>query len=283
MNTNWLLGGKVIDCSKPRVMAIVNATPDSFFAGSRLATTEAERNGALERLVAHHPDVIDVGGQSTRPGSERVGVDEEMSRVLPVIEAIRRIDAAVPITVDTYRSQVAQHALDAGADGVNDVSACRFDIDLMQVVTKSGCGYVLMHMLGTPKVMQLDPHYGDCLGEVSAFLLQRLDDLVHAGVKPQQIVVDPGIGFGKLLENNLALIKGASQLCGLGRPVLFGISRKRFIGELTGADDAAQRLAGTLGLTWELLNAGVMLHRVHDVVATQQLFRVWAGLNGDVG
>lgn len=280
MNTDWRLGDKLIDCSQPRVMAIVNATPDSFYAGSRLDKGQASRKQAIEQLVSKRPDVIDVGGQSTRPGSERVGVDEELSRVMPVIEAIRKIDPAVPITVDTYHSKVAMRTLECGADGINDVSACSFDPEMAGVVASTGCGYVLMHMLGTPKVMQQDPHYEDCLNEVFYFLGQRLGDLEHAGIAPGHIVIDPGIGFGKRLEHNLALINGASRFNELGRPVLFGVSRKHFIGELSQTDDPAGRLAGTLGITWELLDAGVMLHRVHDVEATQQIFKVWQGLSG---
>jgi len=278
MSMVWRLGTKTLDCSAPRVIAIVNAAPDSFFAGSRLPAGQEDRRASLEALLAAAPDVIDVGGLSTRPGSRPVSTAEETSRVVPVIEELRRLDAHVPITVDTYTAEVAEAALSAGADGVNDISAGRLDPRLLEVVAHSGCGYVLMHMQGTPQTMQDAPCYADCVGEVREFLRSGLERLAALGIALERVVVDPGIGFGKRFEDNLALVRDAAALRELGRPLVFGVSRKSFLGRLTGAQDPADRLAATLGVTWRLLECGVMLHRVHDAAAVRQLMNAWAGL-----
>ena len=274
----WRLGTKTLDCSAPRVIAIVNAAPDSFFAGSRLPAGQDDRRASLEGLFAAAPDVIDVGGLSTRPGSRPVSAAEELGRVVPVIEELRRLDAQVPITVDTYTAEVAEAALATGADGVNDISAGRLDARLLEVVAHSGCGYVLMHMQGTPQTMQDAPCYADCVGEVREFLRAGLGRLPGLGIAEECVVVDPGIGFGKCFEDNLALVRDAAALLALGRPLLYGVSRKSFLGRLTGAQDPADRLAPTLGVTWRLLECGVMLHRVHDAAAVRQLIDTWVGL-----
>ena len=285
----WHLGTKSLDCARPRVMAIVNATPDSFYAGSRLGGDFRTLGPLLDALLADPPDIVDVGGQSSRPGSLRVDAAEELRRVLPVIARLRKQAAGLTITVDTYSAEVARAALAAGADGINDISACRFDPALFDVVAESGCGYVLMHMQGTPETMQQAPHYDDCVGEVYAFLDEQLALLERRGIGRERVAVDPGVGFGKRVEDNLALIRHAARFAELGRPVLYGISRKAFIGRLAypaaadaaadaRASDPALRLPGTLGLTWELLNAGVMLHRVHDAAEAMQLVRLWEAL-----
>lgn len=279
MSKSWRMGDKLIDCSVPRVMAIANLTPDSFFAGSRIAMEPAQRRQALAALLGGGADIIDVGGQSTRPGSGRVGAKEELNRVLPAIEELRSLAADIPITVDTYSAEVARRALEAGADGVNDISAGRLDPEILPLVAESGCGYVLMHMLGTPETMQQDPHYADCLAEVKNFLAERLAYLEDLGVDRERVVLDPGIGFGKRQEDNLALLLGAPELASIGRPLLYGISRKSVIGWMGGQASAEMRLPGTLGLTWELLNGGVMLHRVHDPVEVCQLMEIWRKLH----
>jgi dihydropteroate synthase len=260
------------------VIAIVNATPDSFYAASRVGTGAGLRE-ALGALLDAQPDAVDVGGQSTRPGSARVGAAEELRRVLPVIAALRELSAALPITVDTFCADVAREGLSAGADGVNDISAGRLDPALLGVVAASGCGYVLMHMQGEPQTMQQAPEYADCLGEVRGFLAAELARLERLGVARERVVLDPGIGFGKRLPDNLALIRGAEALAALGRPLLYGVSRKSFIGKLGGAEDPAARLPGTLGVTWELLCRGVMLHRVHDPRPVRQLIAVWEAVH----
>jgi dihydropteroate synthase len=259
-------------------MAIINATPDSFFSDSRLANDRRLRDAALERVLEDGPDIIDVGGQSTRPGSERVGVTEELARVIPVIRRIRERNDTVPITIDTYHAAVAAEAMVAGADGVNDISAGRFDPALWNTVAQAGCGYVLMHMQGSPESMQRAPAYKDCVEEVSGFLSSKLLELQALGVDPERIVLDPGIGFGKRVEDNLALIHAAKRVGSLGRPLLYGVSRKSFVGALSAAGEPGDRLPGTLGIIWDLLTHGVMLHRVHDVGEVRQLFALWRGL-----
>lgn len=276
-NWQWRLGNKAVDCSRPRIIAIVNSTPDSFYSASRIgsATSLGE---TLQALLQAEPDVIDIGGQSSRPGSERISAEEELRRVLPVITAVRELAPALPLTVDTYSAQVAREALAAGADGVNDISGGRLDPALLEVVAQARCGYVLMHMQGTPESMQQQPYYDDCVGEIGEYLETQLARLEQLGIMRERVVLDPGIGFGKRLQDNLALIRRADELQHLGRPLLYGISRKGFIGSLTGASDPAQRLPGTMGLTWELLNRGVMLHRVHDPFPVRQLCQAWEAL-----
>jgi dihydropteroate synthase len=279
MSTTWQLGSKELDCSQPRVMAIVNATPDSFFQGSRLEHISPAARKSLAQLLDCKPDILDIGGQSSRPGSDRVSPEEEARRVVPMIRMIRELDADIPITVDTYYAVVAQAALSAGADGINDITAGRFDPGLWDVVAGSGCGYVLMHMQGTPETMQDSPHYDDCVAEVFAFLEEHLAQLERRHISRNRVVLDPGIGFGKRLEDNLALVKNAGRFCLMGRPVLYGVSRKSMIGQLTGDDGPVHRLPGTLGMTWMLLDQGVMLHRVHDAKEVRQLTTVWSGLH----
>lgn len=276
--STWLLGDKLIDCASPRIMAILNATPDSFFTGSRL-DAEVSLSDQLSALLHKEPDIIDVGGQSTRPGSVRVSAQEEIANTLPVIKELRKLGNHVPLTVDTYSAVVAEAALNAGADGVNDISAGRFDPRMLPLVAERCCGYVLMHMLGTPESMQQDPHYEDCLADVRGFLGERLTAAVVEGIAPERIVLDPGIGFGKRLEDNVKLLTSAAVLAELGRPLLYGVSRKSYIGAVTGEQDPARRLPGTLGTTWALLDQGVMLHRVHDVPETRQLMDVWRDMN----
>jgi dihydropteroate synthase len=276
----WRLGDKLVDCSRPRVMAIVNATPDSFYAGSTLVYDAQQRRDALARLLAEEPDIIDIGGQSTRPGSARVSAAEELSRVLPVIQSVRELCASCPLTVDTYSSEVAREALSAGADGVNDISGGSMDPLLWEAVAESQCGYVLMHMQGTPETMQLEPRYEDVVSEVRSFLADGLSRLQAAGVAAERVVLDPGIGFGKRLEDNVALVRHAADLSSVGRPLLYGVSRKSFIARLGAGKAPEDRLPGTLAATWELLRQGVMLHRVHDVADVKQVFFVFEGLGG---
>jgi dihydropteroate synthase len=269
-------------------MAAVNAAPDSFHAGSIVDTEmPALLQPALSRLLAQGPDIVDIGGQSTRPGSARVGAEEELRRVLPVLAALRRLDADLPVTVDTYHASVARAALAEGADGVNDISAGRFDPALLETVAAAQAGYVLMHMQGTPETMQAAPRYADCVGEVEQFLAARLDVAAQAGVARERIALDPGIGFGKRLKDNLDLLNAAPRLAALGAPLLYGVSRKSFIltacanlPEAAQPTQSSQRLPGTVAVTWHLLEAGVMLHRLHDVGAARQVFALWAALRG---
>jgi dihydropteroate synthase len=290
----WETGPRSIDCSAPRVLAIVNATPDSFHADSRLSAEFLPGGGKqlcqrLAELLEAGPDIIDVGGQSTRPGSTPVGAEEELRRVMPVLELLRGLAPELPLSVDTYHAPVARAALATGACIVNDISAGSLDPRLLAVVAGSGCGYVLMHMQGTPATMQQAPRYADCVGEVHEFFAAQLERLERLGIARERVVLDPGIGFGKRLEDNLRLIRDAAKFSDLGRPLLYGISRKAFIGQLAfppdsaAADprsaDPALRLPGTLGVSWELLSQGVMLHRVHDAAAQRQLGALWQALH----
>jgi dihydropteroate synthase len=276
----WLLGRQRLDCTIPRIMAVVNVTPDSFYDGSRVDTDPVTLRARMEAVVALQPDILDIGGQSTRPGSPRIGAEEELRRVLPALELARAMAPDLPITIDTYYSQVAREALAAGADGVNDISAGTLDPDLLDTVCSAGkCGYVLMHMQGTPETMQQRPHYDNVVAEVCDFFERKLAELEARGISRTRVALDPGIGFGKRLEDNLALIRHAGEFLGLGRPLVYGVSRKSFIKALDNdAVDAADRLPGTLAATWELLRQGVTVHRVHDVAEVRQVIRVFEGM-----
>ena len=254
-------------------MGIVNVTPDSFSDGGMLATTEeAVAHGV--QLAADGADILDVGGESTRPGADLVPVDHELARVVPVVAGL--FEAApehVALSVDTRRPEVARAALDTGAAIVNDVTAGR-DPAMFDIVGEAGAGLVLMHMLGDPKTMQDDPRYDDVVSEVRDFLAARIGAAVAAGVHRDRVCVDPGLGFGKSLEHNLALLRAIGAFEQLRTPVLVGASRKRFIGELTGVDDPAERVEGTAGtVAWCAAN-GVDVVRVHDVRAMARVVRV---------
>jgi dihydropteroate synthase len=255
------------------VMGIVNVTPDSFSDGGMLATTEeAVAHGV--QLAADGADILDVGGESTRPGADLVPLDQELARVVPVVAGL--FEAApehVALSVDTRRPEVARAALDTGAAIVNDVTAGR-DPAMFDIVGEAGAGLVLMHMLGDPKTMQDDPRYDDVVSEVRDFLAARIGAAVAAGVHRDRVCVDPGLGFGKTLEHNLALLRAIGAFEQLRTPVLVGASRKRFIGELTGVDDPAERVEGTAGtVAWCAAN-GVDVVRVHDVRAMARVVRV---------
>lgn len=254
------------------VMGILNVTPDSFADGGRyLDCAAAVAHG--KRLVAEGADLIDVGGESTRPGAAPVSEAEELRRVLPVIE--RLVEAVpVPISIDTMKPGVARAALQAGASLVNDVGANRTDPAMWEVVAEFGAGYVLMHMQGTPQTMQLHPHYTDVVSEVDAFFGERLGRLAAAGVAPEQVVLDVGLGFGKTVEHNLQLLAGLGRFRHWNRPLLLGASRKSFIGHVAGGVAVGERLPGSLAVASWAVQAGVQVLRVHDVAATVQAVRV---------
>jgi len=254
------------------VMGIVNVTPDSFSDGGMFADADAAVRHGL-RLLEEGADVLDVGGESTRPGAEPVGSEEEASRVLPVLEGLRREAPEALLSVDTRKAAVAADALDAGADVVNDIGAGA-DPEMFGVVARAGAGVVLMHMKGEPRTMQVEPAYDDVVREVRSFLAERIEAAVAAGIGPDRLCVDPGIGFGKTLAHNLELLRAIGTFRGLGAPVLAGVSRKRFVGELSGALDPADRLEGTLGAVAWCASQGVDLVRVHDVAAVVRLLRV---------
>lgn len=260
-----------LDLQFPAVMGIVNVTPDSFSDGGRFFAADAALEQSLT-LVREGASVVDIGGESTRPGSELVSADEELRRVLPVVEALAG-RVGVPISVDTMKAEVARRCLAAGATILNDVSALRFDDEMAGVVAESGRPVCLMHMQGMPKTMQDDPRYDDVVDEVIAFLEERMTFALARGVREEQIVLDPGIGFGKTVAHNLALLDGLGRLVALGRPVLLGASRKRFLGAILGAEPGG-RTVGTVATTVIGYLAGAHIFRVHDVKPNFEALRV---------
>jgi dihydropteroate synthase len=242
-------------------MGVLNVTPDSFSDGGEFIEPAAALAHARE-LAAQGADILDVGAESTRPGSRGVPPAEQIARLRAVLPALADLGPA--LSIDTTSAEVAAFALDAGAEIVNDVSAGRDDEDLLPLLAARRAPVVLMHMLGTPRTMQADPHYDDVVGEVRSFLAGRLAAAGQAGLPPERCIVDPGIGFGKKLDHNLALLAGIGELASLGCCVLVGPSRKRFIGELTGKDAPADRQAGTLAACLAAWRGGATLFRVHD-------------------
>ncbi|NNJ27647.1 dihydropteroate synthase [Alienimonas chondri] len=261
----------------PRLMGIVNVTPDSFSDGGRFSGIDAAVAHALE-LAEAGAAMLDVGGESTRPGAEPVSAQEELRRVVPVIEALAS-QTSVPISIDTTKAVVAAAALDAGANVVNDVSGLTLDPAMTPLCAERGCGVVVMHMVGTPQTMQNEPRYDDVLAEVAAHLRDRLGALEAAGVKREAILTDPGIGFGKTAAHNLALLRGVPALRALGRPVLIGHSRKRFLKSLLGRE-VEERTAGTIGVSVALASLGADWLRVHDVRAVRDALAAWTAIAG---
>jgi len=257
----------------PVVVGILNVTPDSFSDGGDFLDPEAAAVHAAT-MLDEGAGIIDVGGESTRPGSDPVSQEEEVRRVVPVIERILASRPEAVISVDTYRSKTAAAALGAGARIVNDVTALRGDPRMASVVADARCPVILMHMQGEPKTMQMEPHYEDVVGEVKAFLGSKAEHAIAAGVSQENIIVDPGIGFGKNLNHNLALLRNLEVIVDLGFPVLVGASRKTFIGKITGAEDAGERVFGTVATTVLAYEKGVTLLRVHDVRANREALAV---------
>jgi dihydropteroate synthase len=262
----------------PVVMGVLNVTPDSFSDGGRAYTGEDHPGRAVragEALIAAGAEVVDVGGESTRPGSRPVDVDDELARVVPVVAALA---GKVVVSVDTTKAAVARAAVAAGAGIVNDVSAGRFDAQMWPTVAELGVPYVLMHMQGEPRTMQRDPRYDDVVAEVFDTLAEGLAGLRAAGVPEHRVLVDPGIGFGKTVAHNLALLDGVRELTSLGRPVVIGASRKSFIGAVTEAEDTDDRLAGSLAVAAASAVAGASVIRAHDVADTVAAVRTAAAI-----
>ena len=257
----------------PVIIGIVNVTPDSFSDGGDFLDPEAAAARAAA-MLDEGARIIDVGGESTRPGSDPVSPDDEASRVVPVIESLKAERPGAAISVDTYRAATAEAALRAGAGVVNDVTALRGDPGMATLVAEAGCPVVLMHMKGEPKTMQREPRYGDVVREVRDFLAERAELAVSAGVRPENVIVDPGIGFGKTLDHNLVLLRDLDAIVDLGFPVLLGASRKRFIGTVTGAERAKDRVFGTVATTVLGYGRGATLFRVHDVGANREALAV---------
>ena len=269
-----------------RLMGIVNVTPDSFSDGGRFLKAEAAIAHGLQ-LIVEGAEIVDVGGESTRPGAEPVSADEELRRVRPVIEAIAAamtdgpVATRAQISIDTSKASVARAALEAGATLVNDVTALRGDRLMAGVVAESGAECCLMHMLGEPRTMQKEPRYGDVVDDVKAFLLERLEFAIGEGIVEERVLLDPGIGFGKTLEHNLELLRRLGELAELGRPVVIGTSRKSFLGRLAGAPESSQRLAGTLATNVLALERGASVFRVHDVAPAREALIVAAATLGE--
>ena len=262
-----------------RLMGIVNVTPDSFSDGGRFAAPGAAIEHGLA-LVADGAAIVDVGGESTRPGSEPVSAATETARALPVVEGLAATGTDAQISIDTRKASVARRALAAGATLVNDVSALR-DPEMAGVVAESGADCCLMHMLGEPRTMQDDPRYDDVVDDVKAFLAARLELAVREGVREERVLLDPGIGFGKRDEHNLALIRRLDEIVALGRPVVIGTSRKGFLGRVAGAPGGVDRLAGTLATNVLALERGASVFRVHDVAPAREALAVAAATLGE--
>jgi dihydropteroate synthase len=261
-----------------RVMGILNVTPDSFSDGGHFTDVSraVEHGLAMERAGA---SIIDVGGESTRPGAEPVSARDELERVVPVIEGLRAAGLEATISIDTSKAEVAEAALDAGAELINDVSALRADGAMGPLVAARDVPCVLMHMRGEPRTMQRDPRYDDVVGEIRAFLQERLRAAIDAGIAEERIWLDPGIGFGKTVEHNLALLRDLPRLTELGRPIVIGTSRKSFLGKLTGRDFAGLA-AATVATSVLAYERGARVFRVHDVAPTRDALLVSAATVG---
>lgn len=273
MSWSWRLGTQDWHSQKlPRLMGIVNVTPDSFSDGGQFFDPQAAIEQGL-RLVADGAAILDIGGESTRPGATPVTEAEELRRVIPVVQGLAA-QSGVPISIDTMKAGVVREALQAGAQVVNDVSGLLADPQMEAVCAESDCGVIVMHMRGTPQTMQADPQYTDVVREVREFFDDRLRTLGQRGIAPERLMFDPGIGFGKTAEHNLSLLSHLNDLRSGGRPLLVGHSRKRFLKRLLGRE-VDERSAGTLGVALAMASQGVDLIRVHDVAAIRDALVAW--------
>ncbi|MEN9555281.1 MAG: Dihydropteroate synthase [Planctomycetota bacterium] len=277
MSCPWILRTRNLTRDQlPILMGILNVTPDSFSDGGQFNTVDlaVARGLAME---AEGADILDIGGESTRPGAEPVGTEEELRRTIPVIRRLAR-EIRIPISIDTTKSEVARQALDAGAEIVNDISGLTFDPDMLEICRQLDAGICVMHIQGTPQTMQLNPTYADVVAEVAEFLQQQVDRCLMAGIPPERMCIDPGIGFGKTAEHNLELLRSVSTLQRLlRRPVLIGHSRKRFLSKILGRP-VEERLAGTIGIAIGLAAAGCDILRIHDVQPIRDALVAWQAL-----
>ena len=266
----FLCGKYTLTLNRPHVMGIVNVTPDSFSDGGKFSSTDLAVEHAL-KLIAEGADVLDIGGESTRPGAAVVSLDEELKRVIPVIEALSKT-CHVPISIDTYKPEVMRQAIAAGADIVNDIRALQ-EPNALEIVAQSNVGVCLMHMQGTPQTMQLEPHYDDVVSEVKQFLVDRMNAALAYGIVKNRILLDPGFGFGKTRAHNIALIQHLDGLNAIGLPLLVGLSRKSVLGSITGGDEG-QRLYASIAASVISAMKGAKILRVHDVKATVDALKV---------
>jgi dihydropteroate synthase len=274
INTQFLCGKFQLDLTRPHVMGIVNVTPDSFSDGGKHASVDLAVEHALQ-LIAEGADILDIGGESTRPGADPVGLDEELRRVIPVIEALSKVTTA-PLSIDTYKPEVMRAAIQAGADIVNDICALRED-GALEIVANSNAGVCLMHMQGIPQTMQVNPQYGDVVSEVKQFLTDRVEACLAHGITKERIMLDPGFGFGKTTAHNVALIQHLNSFVELGFPLLVGLSRKSVLGRIAGGDEQ-QRLHAGLAASVISVMKGAKIVRVHDVKATVDALKVVAAV-----
>ncbi|HVL90575.1 MAG TPA: dihydropteroate synthase [Actinomycetota bacterium] len=272
MNDWQLMRGALLLSQRTHVMGIVNVTPDSFSDGGAFFDEQAAIDHGL-RLADEGADILDVGGESTRPGADPVGEDEEIRRTVGVVEALA-VKTGLPVSIDTTKAAVARAALDAGAQIVNDVAAGRLDDALLPLAAERGAAVVLMHMQGSPRTMQQDPTYDDVVTDVRDFLIQRAEAAIAAGVARDKIAIDPGVGFGKTLQHNLALLNRLDEICATGYPVLVGTSRKSFIGAVLDGAPVTERMEGTAATVALAIARGSRLVRVHDVRAMVKVARV---------
>ncbi len=281
MYRSWTFGKRSYQLGEfPLIMGIVNITPDSFSDGGQFYDTQnPDPAKAVEqalKLVNDGADFLDLGAESTRPGAEPVPLKEELKRIVPVVEQLAA-QTEVPISIDTTKAEVARECLQAGAEIINDVSGLTFDSQMPAVCRKFNAGIVCMHIKGTPQTMQLAPSYENCVSEISEWLDERLESLSQAGISAENIVIDPGIGFGKTAEHNLTILSSIQQLRELGRPVLIGHSRKRFLGSILGREHD-ERLAGTIGVSIALAQQHTDLLRIHDVAAIKDALKSWQAI-----
>jgi len=279
--TIWRCGRFLFDFAKrnrPIVMGILNATPDSFSDGGKFRSP-IDAIAQAERMLADGVDLIDIGGESTRPGAEPVGLQEELARVLPVIEALK--DCGVPLSIDTYKSETMRQALNTGVDCVNDIWALRQTGAVDAVLESQNCGIVLMHMQREPLTMQFNPEYTNVIAEVKQFLKDQADLLISSGIANDRIAIDPGFGFGKSLEHNLNMLTNFAEFSSLGFPVLAGISRKSMIGKITGKD-TNDRVAPSIAAAIMAADRGAAIVRVHDVAETVDALKLWEAIQVDM-
>ena len=269
-------GGRVLRLDRPRVMGIVNVTPDSFSDGGAHDSTEAAVAHGLQ-LVAEGADLLDIGGESTRPGAAPVSVEEELRRVVPVIQALAE-RTQVPLSVDTFKPEVMRAAVAAGAGMINDIHALRQD-GALAAAAELGVPVVLMHMQGEPGSMQDTPHYDDVVAEVHRFLAERMFSAEMAGIAKKHLIIDLGFGFGKTTDHNMTLLSRSERFLELGVPMLAGLSRKRSIGELTGREQPRDRVAGSVAAHLIAAQRGATILRVHDVAATVDALKIWAAVD----
>lgn len=268
-----LKDGSVYKFENMKIMGILNATDNSFYPNSRVGSVENAVNRAM-KMIEDGVDILDIGGESTRPGSDPVSVAEEIDRVVPVIKGIREKNKDILISVDTYRSQTAEEAIKAGADIINDISAMTFDENMADIAKKYNVPIILMHIKGTPKNMQKDPHYDDVVKEVGEFFKERIEYAKSKGIKEEKIILDPGIGFGKNFEHNMELIRKIDSFFEFDLPILLAVSRKSSIGEALGGLPVDERLEGTIAISCYAAMKDVDMIRVHDVLENKRAIKM---------